>query len=114
MSLRDVSQNLGQDREGETAKVLMRRDSCSSISGPFLHSDIDENSLSSHEDGDICAMVVEGCGVPEMNGVYRRFGQCDGVPMYRRATRTKEKMKSSPCSGANSPTIHGEMQNESS
>lgn len=27
-------------------------------------------------------MVVDGCGVEEINGIYRKQGVCDGVPVY--------------------------------
>ena len=32
-------------------------------------------------------MVVDGCGVPEINGIYTQTGIFDGVPMYSRTTK---------------------------
>merc|ERR1711983_285076 len=32
-------------------------------------------------------MLVRGCGVPEINGIYRRAGNFDEVPKYSRTTR---------------------------
>ena len=32
-------------------------------------------------------VVVDGCGVPEVNGVFRRDGSSDGVPKYTRRNR---------------------------
>jgi len=50
-------------------------------------SEIDEDESRSDDDDLIREMVVDGCGVTEINGIYKRAGKFDGVPKYSRSTR---------------------------
>lgn len=50
-------------------------------------SDIDDDDSRSDDDESVRVMIVEGCGVPEINGLYTKRGTFDGVPKYSRATR---------------------------
>ncbi|KAL7554446.1 hypothetical protein ACHAWF_017892 [Thalassiosira exigua] len=54
-------------------------------------SDLDDDDSRSDEDDDysmrVREMVVEGCGVSEINGIYKRSGHYDDVPKYSRTTR---------------------------
>mmetsp|Transcript_11016 Transcript_11016/g.20544 ORF Transcript_11016/g.20544 Transcript_11016/m.20544 type:complete len:365 (-) Transcript_11016:2089-3183(-) len=50
-------------------------------------SDIDDEDSRSDDDDSIRDVVVRGCGVPEINGVYTRAGSFDGVPKYSQSVR---------------------------
>jgi len=50
-------------------------------------SDIDDDDSRSDDEDSTREIVVKGCGVPEINGVYTRAGAFDGVPKYSQSVR---------------------------
>ena len=54
-------------------------------------SDLDEDSRSDEDEDTIREMVVEGCGVPEINGIFTRAGSYDGVSKYTKHTKYQGK-----------------------
>lgn len=49
-------------------------------------SGLDDDSRSDDEEDLLQEVVVDGCGVLEINGVFLRNGSCDNVPKYTRRT----------------------------
>ncbi len=49
-------------------------------------SDLDEDSRSDEDEEPIREIVVQGCGVPEINGIFTRAGSFDGVSKYTKHT----------------------------
>ena len=47
-----------------------------------MESDDDDGFDDSDEYGDTDDIIVEGCGIEAMNGLYKRQGACDNVPKY--------------------------------
>jgi hypothetical protein len=54
-------------------------------------SDIDEDSRSDEDEEPIREIVVKGCGVSEINGIFTRAGSFDGVSKYTKHTRYRGK-----------------------
>jgi hypothetical protein len=50
-------------------------------------SDLDDDSRSDEDEEPIREIVVQGCGVPEINGIFARAGSFDGVSKYTRHTQ---------------------------
>lgn len=50
-------------------------------------SDIDDEDSRSDDEESHREIVVEGCGVPEINGIYVQAGVFDGVPKYTQVVR---------------------------
>jgi ubiquitin carboxyl-terminal hydrolase 9/24 len=54
-------------------------------------SDIDEDSRSDEDEEPVREIIVKGCGVPEINGIFTRAGSYDGVSKYTKHTHYRGK-----------------------
>ena len=54
-------------------------------------SDIDEDSRSDEDEEPVREIIVKGCGVPEINGMFTRAGSFDGVSKYTKHTHYRGK-----------------------
>jgi ubiquitin carboxyl-terminal hydrolase 9/24 len=84
----------GRGNHYQSASSNLQNNSDSDLNGGINDSDddvLDEDDDSRYEPDMVDHVVVEGCGVPVINGTYKRHGSCDGVPKYCRSAVWNDK-----------------------
>jgi hypothetical protein len=61
---------------------ILERELILTQNAPARRQNNDNEGDRSDDDGFIHDAIVEGCGIPEINGTYSRDGASDGVSMY--------------------------------